>query len=125
MLSTDSSDHRFIRVRAVGVLNARDYCTFAPEFSKALARRGQPVPMLLDLTGFRGWTPGGFWSDIRFDLSHRNSFSKIAVVGNNAWHRLLTLAAMPVFRGQLKFFGPGEDRRARDWLGPKATMGKP
>jgi hypothetical protein len=116
LLGIQSSGQLFIRVRAEGVLTAADYRAFEPRFADDLARRSLPVPLLLDLTNFRGWTFAGFVRDLRFDLRHRNTFSRIAVVGSRKWHRWITYAALPIFTAELKFFWPQDDRLGTAWL---------
>ena len=112
-----SPDAPFIRIRASGWLDAADYQRFEPEFAAELRRRTPPVPLLLDMRGFQGWTPGGFVRDFIWDVRNRRTFSKIAVVGDRRRHRWLTLAGRPLFRGRMKFFRPGEEARAVEWLG--------
>jgi hypothetical protein len=117
MLLVESSAASFIRIRASGWLGAADYRRFEPEFAAELKRRTPPVPLLLDLRGFRGWTPAGFLRDLRWDLRNRRTFSKIAVIGDKGWHRWITAAGRPLFRAPIKFFRSAEESRAVEWLG--------
>lgn len=131
MLTLVPSAGPFIRVRASGWLGAADYRRFEPEFAAELRRRTSPVPggmlacppdrlrvgLLLDMRGFRGWTPGGFVRDLAWDVRNRRTFSKIAVVGDRRRHRWLTVAGRPLFRAPMRFFRPGEQAIAEEWLG--------
>jgi hypothetical protein len=117
MLSVEPSPAAFIRIRASGRLAAADYRRFEPLFAQELGRRKRPVPLLLDMRGFRGWTPAGFLRDLRWDIRHRATFSKIAVVGDARWHRWITRAGALLFRAPLKFFRPADEPRAVEWLG--------
>ncbi len=65
MLLVTPSPAPYIRIRATGLLRAADYRSFEPAFAAELARRAPPVPLLLDLTGFRGWTPAALLRDPR------------------------------------------------------------
>ena len=116
MLALVAHEHSFVHVRAEGVLTGNDYRSFEPGFANEVAHRGKPLPLLLDLLGFRGWTPGGLLRDIFFDLRHRATFSRIAVIGEKRWHKWITYAASPVFRGTLGFFRPAAERVAVEWL---------
>lgn len=41
------------------------------------------VPMLIELSpDFTGWDPGGIWRDLKFDAKHKDSFGRIAIVGD-------------------------------------------
>ena len=97
MLTIAPDERSFVRVRAEGVLTGTDYWRFEPAFASEMARRKQPLPLLLDLRGFRGWTPDGLLRDISFNLRHRASFSRLAVIGNKRWHKWITYAGVPVF----------------------------
>ena len=100
----DWENPAFLRIHASGRLTSGDYDVLEAALAAELERRGRRVPLLLDLKGWRGWTVGGLIRDLRFDFRHRNSFPRIAVVGNRAWHKWLTLAAKPVFSGEMRYF---------------------
>jgi hypothetical protein len=116
VLSVDPSARRFVRIRASGLLRAEDYQRFEPAFAAELERRTPPVPLVLDMRGFRGWTPRGFLRDLAWDLGNRRTFSRIAVIGEAPWHRLITAAGRPLFRAPMKFFRPDQASEAEDWL---------
>ena len=115
MFSIDVSNGNYVRIRATGRLSSSDYDSLEPAIEEELSRKGERAPLLLDLTGWRGWTARGLVRDLRFDLKHRNSFTRIAVLGDRAWHKWLTAAAKPVFSGPMRYFGERE-RQAVEWL---------
>lgn len=117
MLTLVPSPAAFIRIRSRGRLGAEDYRRFEPEFAAELQRRNLPISLLLDIRGFKGWTPAGLLRDLRWDLRNRLAFSKIAVIGDARWHRWITAVAAPLFSGPLTFFRANEESRAEDWLG--------
>jgi hypothetical protein len=124
MFSIDTTNGKYVRIHASGRLGASDYDALEPALEAELARRGGRAPpstgsgqgLLLDLTGWRGWTAGGLVRDVRFDLRHRNSFARIAVVGDRAWHKWLTIAAKPVFSGAMRYFDAAREREAVEWV---------
>ena len=126
MFSLDVSNRDYVRIGASGRLTSGDYDVLEPALAAALRqaqdRRSQNggLPLLLDLRGWRGWSAGGLLRDLRFDIRHRNSFPRIAVVGDRPWHEWLTLAAKPVFSGEMRYFGAAEEGEATDWV---ATRG--
>ena len=115
MLIVEPTSGPFLRVRASGRLGAADYRRFEPELAAELKRRKMPRPLLLlDMRGFRGWTPGGFVRDLAWDWRNRRSFLAIAVVGDRKWHEWITLAGRPLFRAPMKYFRDEKDAEA--WL---------
>ena len=116
MLCVEPTCDPYLRIRAHGRIDTLDYRLFDREFAMALRRRPPPVPLLLDMRGFQGWTAGAFLRDLAWDLKHRDSFSKIAVVGDAVWHLWLTVAGLPLFASRMKYFGAGEERWAKAWL---------
>ena len=96
MLTLVRSPAAYIRIRASGRLTGADYRRFEHEFAAELKGREVPtLPLLLDMRGFCGWTPGGLLRDLAWDLRNRRAFSRIAVVGDAAWHRWITIAGRP------------------------------
>jgi hypothetical protein len=120
VLSIEQCSGSHILIHADGWLSAADYDRFETDFSDELASWALPVPLLLDMRGFRGWTPRGFLRDLLWDVRHRNSFSKIAVVGDARWHKWITVAGELLFRGQLKYFPATDVKLAERWLSEAA-----
>lgn len=116
MFSLDVSNRDYVRIHASGRLTPGDYDALEPALAAELAKRRGRAALLLDLKGWRGWTPGGLLRDLQFDIRHRNSFPRIAVVGDRAWHKWVTLAAKPVFSGEMRYFDVGEEGAAVRWL---------
>jgi hypothetical protein len=116
MFSMHWDNPAFVRVRATGRLSASDYDSLEPALEAELKRRGGRAPLLLDVRGWSGWTAGGLVRDLRFDIRHRNSFPRIAVVGDRRWHEWVTIAAKPVFGGVTRYFDAADERRAAEWL---------
>jgi hypothetical protein len=117
MFSIDRENPAYVRVHASGRLSASDYDRFEADFAAELARRGGRAPLFLDVRGWRGWTPGGLVRDLLFDLKHRRSFPRIAVVGDRPWHKWLTFAAKPVFACPMRYFDEALERQAVEWVG--------
>ena len=112
MFSIEWENPAYLRVRASGRLSWSDYDRFVPAFAAELARRGGRAPLLFDLRGWRGWTPGGFARDLFFNLSNRRSFLRIAVVGDHPWHKWLTYAAKPIFIAPMRYFDAAQEAEA-------------
>lgn len=116
MFEIDWENPAYLCVRASGRLSWLDYDLFVPAFEAELGRRGNYAPLLLDVRGWRGWTPGGFARDLFFNLSNRHSFPRIAVIGDRPWHKWLTLAAKPIFIAPMRYFDGRDERAAVAWV---------
>jgi hypothetical protein len=116
MLSVERSAASYIRVRASGLLATADYDGFEADFADELRHWRPPVRLLLDMRGFRGWTAGGFLRDVGWDLRHRKTFSKIAIIGDARWHKWITTAGALLFRAQLNYFPATAKPAAEQWL---------
>lgn len=116
MFSMDWENPAYLRLRASGRLSATDYAAFEPDFEAEMKKRGERAPLLLDVRGWRGWTPSGLVRDLRFDLKHRKSFPRIAVLGDRPWHKWLTVAAKPVFTGSMRYFDAAREGKALEWV---------
>lgn len=109
-------DSRFLRVCAKGVLSAADYARFVPQFETRLAMQPAPALMLLELAPDFRWTASGLWQDLAFDVRHRASFARVAVVGYKNWHKWITHASRLLFCGEVRFFKSDEKAVAEKWL---------
>ena len=116
MLVIEPSPAAFVRIRASGRLSSAQYRKFDCAFADELKTRTLPAALLLDLRGFRGWTPSGFLADLRWDLQNRSTFSKIAVIGNARWHYWMTVAGAPLFSASMNYFASTEIGPAEEWL---------
>ncbi len=116
MLAVEADDRGFVRIRASGLLHVGDYRRFEPAFAEQIRKRTKPLPLLLDMRGFHGWTPPAFVRDLAWDLRNRKIFSKIAVIGDTRWHKWSTDAARLLFHAELRFFEAGEAQAAEQWL---------
>lgn len=115
MLTIERRADGVLHIVADGQLTAEDFGDFTPRFD-ALAGEG-PTPMLVELgPAFSGWSLGGLWSDLKFDLKHRRQFGRIAVLGDKSWQRRVTEVSDPLFPGELRFFEISDRDEAEQWL---------
>ena len=116
MLQTMEVDG-LVQVVARDTLEASDYDSFAPFFERIAAQKGGPVPMLIELApDFSGWDGGGLWRDLKFDVTHKDKFGRIAVVGDKRWEEWGTKLSDPLFpSAEMRFFAPEERNEAEIW----------
>jgi hypothetical protein len=110
-----SKKRLFIELTMAGKLTHEDYKVFVPMIDKALKKaKGLEVDMLVDMRQFKGWEMLAAWDDMKFGLKHRNSFSKMAIIGNKKWEELSTKMMDHMMGGESKFFKSRE--KALAWL---------
>ena len=99
----------------LGKLTHEDYETFVPLIDRALKEaKGLEVDLLVDMRHFRGWEWLAAWDDMKFGLKHRNSFDKMAIVGDKKWEEVSVKMFSHMMKGKSKFF---KDRqKALEWL---------
>lgn len=104
-----------IEVSMLGKLTHEDYETFVPLIDRALKEaKGLEVDLLVDMRHFRGWEWLAAWDDMKFGLKHRNSFDKMAIVGDKKWEEVSVKMFSHMMKGKSKFF---KDRqKALEWL---------
>ena len=116
MMTLDRDTYGDIVVlRASGTLDKADYDRTKPEIDR-IAKASGPVRLLCELRDFHGWTLGGLWQDVKFDLTHQNDFARIAIVGEKRWEDWLTTVAKPFFKAPMRFFQHEQLDEAVAWL---------
>lgn len=111
-----TEDNGLIRIRAAGKLEEEDYDRFVPEFERIADCAPGTVAMVIELApDFGGWDLGGLWRDLKFDLRHKESFGRIAIVGDRKWEEWVTWVIDPLFRAEMQFFDPSERQVAETW----------
>ena len=113
-----TEEDRILVIRAGGKLTLADYDRFVPAFEEAAARGAGRLPMLIELDDdFAGWDLGGLWRDLKFDVKHKDSFGRIAVVGDKRWEEWGTELSNPLFpSAEMRFFEREERTSAKVWL---------
>ena len=106
-----------ITITAGGTLESADYDRFVPIFERIAAQKAGTVPMLIVLmSDFSGWDLSGLWRDLKFDVKHKDSFGRIAIVGDRKWEEWGTKLFDPLFRAEMKFFATAERGAAQSWV---------
>ena len=112
-----TEENGLVRIRVQGTLEASDYHRFVPQFERIESRETGTVPMVIELApDFSGWDVGGLWRDLKFDVKHKDSFDRIAIVGDSKWEEWGTKAFDPLFTADMKFFQPAERDAAESWV---------
>jgi len=105
-----------IAIRATGKLSHEDYQTFLPKLEEQIKELGK-VSILFELDNFSGWELEAAKDDFKFGMAHMADFERIAIVGDNAWEKWMTLMAKPFLpSGTVRYFDQEALQQAWDWL---------
>ena len=106
---------KLLEVRASGKLTKADYEHFEPAVSGLIEATGK-IRILFVMHDFHGWDLGGVWEDIKFATRHCRDIERIAMVGETAWEKWMSVICKPFTLSQIKHFDAGQETAAREWL---------
>ena len=72
--------------------------------------------LLVHMHNFHGWTAGGLWEDIKFDVKHFNDIERVAFVGDKKWEEWMSKFCKPFTTAKIRFFEEKKKDDARAWL---------
>jgi hypothetical protein len=105
----------YLEVRLSGKLRREEFEGLEPRFEQLLREEG-PLRVLCVLHDFHGWTAGGAWEEIKFDVRHFDDVHRLAIVGETRWHESLAGACRWLTTAEVRYFTRDELDDARDWL---------
>src|ERR1043166_215829 len=94
---------KVLEVHVNGTLAKTDYKQFVPEVDRLVEQHGK-IRVLLDMTDFHGWSAGGLWEDIKFDLKHFSDIERVAMVGEKKWHKGMSKVCRPFTTAKIRYF---------------------
>lgn len=116
MISRDiSTANGVLAWRASGTVSRQDVREFQQELQRTAPASGARV--LIDLTAMTGADLDAIWQDAKNSLDYAQRISRLAVVGDAQWERVLTHVAGMVPGLDARFFQPSQALEARSWLG--------
>lgn len=110
-------DGRILQVEVQGKLSTEDYEIWLPVLEKLVETHGK-LRMLFHMKDFHGWTAGALWEDIKFDAKHFKDIERLAMVGDKAWQKGMTVFCKPFTFAKIRYFHEvdGGLEEARQWL---------
>jgi hypothetical protein len=98
-----------------GKVTKEDYIRFVPVFEEMINKYGK-IRALFLLDNYDHLTLGALAQEIKFDLKHRDGFSKIAFLGDKEKLGMAEKAAKSYFSGEVKLFALNERELAQNWV---------
>jgi len=106
---------KFVHVTATGKLSKESYHEFAPILDEQIKENGK-LRLLFEMHDFHGWTMGGIWEDIKFDLKHWKDIEKLAIVGESKWEAGMVTFCKPFTAAKIKYFDHSVVDEAKAWI---------
>lgn len=109
------TEPRVVRAAVSGQLVESDMHRLEPQLDELLDHHAS-VRMLIQLSGFTGWSPGAAWEDARLAIRHYSDLDRIALVGDRRWEQWLARLARPFTTAEVRFFEPFDSEKALAWI---------
>jgi hypothetical protein len=111
----EDEDGKVLEVHVSGKLVHEDYLHFVPEFERLIKQHGK-LRVLFDMTDFHGWEAGALWDDIKVDIKHFSDIERLAMIGDKAWEKQMSLFCRPFTTAKIRYFDHTKAAEARAWL---------
>jgi hypothetical protein len=104
-----------LEIEARGKLTHDDYRDLMPKVERLIHQHGQ-IRMLFEMVDFHGWEASAMWDDTKFGVKHFADISRIAMVGDKAWEKAMSIICRPFTKAEVRYFDRSELGAAREWL---------
>jgi hypothetical protein len=106
---------KVLMIKLTGKLTRDDYEHFIPEVERLIEQHGR-IRILVQMHDFHGWSAGGLWQDIKFDLKHFRDIERLAVVGEKAWEHGMAAFCKPFTAARVRYFDRCDAGKAEAWI---------
>ncbi len=96
-------------------LTREDYERLVPDF-EALAEQHGKLRVLFQMDDFHGWSAGALWEDVKLDARHFSDIERIAMVGDKAWEKGMSVFCKPFTTASIRYFDHADLDQARSWV---------
>jgi hypothetical protein len=106
---------RVLEVNLHGKLARRDFDLIAPETERLIEKYGK-IRILVTLHDFDGWDLGAAWEEIKWEAKHFNHVDRIAIVGDEQWHRHMAGLCSSFTTARVRYFTLDALDAAYQWV---------
>jgi hypothetical protein len=106
---------KILEVNLHGKLGRRDFDRLVPDTERLIRQYGK-IRILVTLREFHGWNLGALWDEIKWEAKHFNDVERIAIVGDESWHRFMAGLCKPFTTASVRFFKLDQLDNAHRWL---------
>lgn len=94
-----------VEIDMYGKLTHEDYEVMIPVIERAISAAGEKeFDIVVDMRDFEGWELEAAFDDFKFGMEIKDSFDKMAVVGDEKWEEWSVEAMSHLTKGEMKFF---------------------
>ncbi len=111
----ERDDSNLLEVQVSGTLTHADYQQFVPKFEQMAQRYGK-IRVLFEMSDFHGWNAAALWDDVKFDLRHFSDIERLAIVGDKAWEKGMSVFCRPFTTAEIRYFDRSVMDDARQWI---------
>lgn len=119
----EKADGRIIEVIVTGKLQREDYDYFVPLMEQAIERHGK-IRILFQMYDFHGWSACALWEDVKFDVRHYSDIERLAMIGDKAWEKGMSIFCKPFTGAEIRYFEPDHRDEANNWLEEGLPLGE-
>jgi hypothetical protein len=119
MRSTEHVDElkhgNVLEVDLHGKLSRRDFEQIGPDTERLISRYGK-IRLLVTMQDFDGWDFGALWEELKWEARHFNDIERIALIGDERWHRAMASVCKPFTTAHVRYFTLHELNAAYAWV---------
>ena len=116
VISIETKRANLIAIRLTGTLGKKDYEQLIPVLEAKIKQFGK-IDLYWEMEALEGWELSGLWEDLKFDITHINSFRKVAIVGDRKWEEWIARMIKPFTTAEIRYFDVRQKDEAMHWLG--------
>jgi hypothetical protein len=106
---------KILEIQVSGKLTHEDYMQFVPEFERLIKEHGK-IRVLFEMADFHGWEYAALWDDIKLDMKHFAHIERLAMVGDKAWEKGMSVFCRPFTTAKIRYFDRAAKEEARAWI---------
>lgn len=111
----ENSWENILTMRLSGKLTKDDYEQLVPEIERMMKVHDK-IRILVELDDFHGWSAAAAWEDTKFGMHHFSDIERMAIVGDTAWEKGMTLLVKPFTKAKVKYFDASQMAAAKTWI---------
>ena len=111
----ETAGGKILAIQVSGKLTHEDYGKFLPEFERRIKEHGK-IRVLFEMTDFHGWEFSALWDDIKLDAKHFLHIERLAMVGDKAWEKGMSVFCRPFTTAKIRYFDRSAIAEANAWI---------